>query len=199
MHVSVAKKCSLIWRDILKNSRTQKCFNWTDEYLEIQLHCITIFLFWKWKNVANNSLVSRFPFQTENHRSCYQSMASLWMRYFIKVWHHSEWDILSKYGISLNEIFLVPCHRSLLSEHCWTRGNTLCILGSDSLPQGTSEARKAGKGRLGQTLTWVHLRIWEGGCAETRCYANWSLGHAHETSAKKSLTLKLQLNKRNFI
>lgn len=95
MHVSVAKKCSLIWRDILKNSRTQKCFNWTDEYLEIQLHCITIFLFWKWKNVANNSLVSRFPFQTENHRSCYQSMASLWMRYFIKVWHLSEWDIFS--------------------------------------------------------------------------------------------------------
>lgn len=144
------------------------------------------FWFWKSKNVAKNSL-SRFPFQTQNHRSSYQR------------WHHSEWDILSKYGITLNEIVLVPCHRSLLSEHCWTRGNKLCFWGSDSLPQGTSKARKAGKGKLGQNLTWGHLWIWEGGCAETRWYTNWSLGHAHEISAKKSLILKLQLNKHNFI
>lgn len=78
-----------------KKLKKQKCFNWTDKYLEIKLHCITIFFFGKWKNVAKNSLVSRFPFQTQNHRRSYQSMASLWMRYFIIVWHHSEWNIFS--------------------------------------------------------------------------------------------------------
>lgn len=130
MHISVAKKCSLIWRDILKNSRTQKCFNWTDR----PWNTVTAsqFLFRKMKKCCEE--LSGFPDFHFKQKATEAAINVITLNeIFIKLWHHSEWNIFSA----------MP--QELAFWHCWTRGNTLCFLGSDSLPQGTNEARKAGK------------------------------------------------------
>lgn len=176
------RKCTYLWQKMLFNlerhfKKTQEHKNVLIEQTNTLKYSYTASQFFCFENEKMLRKLSgfRFPFQTENHRSCYQSMASLWMRYFIKVWHHSEWNIFSAMPQEL-------AFWALLLN----KGKHIVFFGFWFT---TSRHKWSKKGRERKVGTNSHMRpstnLREGGCAETRCYANWSLGHAHETSARR--------------